>query len=72
MKNETESYVRIGGEGLEKSYVPLHGKGGGCQNCQNPPYVINEYPLALILNKFHYKQLDLALTFHGLIVCYSE
>ena len=29
LKNEIESYVRIGGEGFEKSYIPLHGHGGG-------------------------------------------
>ena len=29
LKNEMESYVRITGEELEKSYVPLHGDRGG-------------------------------------------
>ena len=29
LKNEMESYVRIGGEGFEKSYVFLRGVGGG-------------------------------------------
>ena len=44
LRNEMESYVRIGGEGFEKSYVPLHrGGGGGVRNCQNHPYVINEW-----------------------------
>ena len=33
------------GEGFEKSYVPLHGGGVGAKNCQNHPYVINEWPL---------------------------
>ena len=28
LKNEMESYVRIGGEGFEKSYVPVHGGRG--------------------------------------------
>ena len=28
LKNEIESYERIGGEGFEKSYIPLHGVGG--------------------------------------------
>jgi len=28
LKNEMESYVRIGGEGFEKSYVPYMGLGG--------------------------------------------
>ena len=32
------------GRGFEKSYVPLHG-GRGVKNCQNHPYVINEWPL---------------------------
>ena len=35
-------------EGFEKSYVPLHGDGeGGIKNCQNHPYVINEWPLTI-------------------------
>ena len=29
---------------FEKSYVPLHG-GRGVKNCQNHPYVINEWSL---------------------------
>ena len=33
------------GKGFEKSYVPLHGDGGGVKNCQNHPYIINEWPL---------------------------
>ena len=44
LKNEMESYVRIGGEGFGKSYVLLH-RGRGIQNCKNHPYVINEWPL---------------------------
>ena len=45
LKNEMESYVRIGG-GFEKSYVgyPYMGVGRGVKNCQNHPYVINEWP----------------------------
>ena len=39
-----ESYVRIGGKVFEKSYIPLHW-GRGVKNCQNHPYVINEWPL---------------------------
>ena len=31
-------------EGFKKSYVPLH-VGRGVKNCQNHPYVINEWPL---------------------------
>ena len=42
LKNEMESYLRIG-EGFEKSYVPLHG-GRGVKNCQNHPYVVSEGP----------------------------
>ena len=45
LKNEMESYVRIGGRGFKKSYVPLHG-GRGVKNWQNHPYVINELPLS--------------------------
>ena len=44
LKNEKESYVRIRGRGLKKSYVPLHG-GRGAKNCQNDPYIINEWHL---------------------------
>ena len=44
LKNEIESYVRIG-EGFEKSYVPFMGVGEGVKNYQNRPYVINEWPL---------------------------
>ena len=35
------------GEGFEKSYVPLHGEGGGVKHCQNQPYVISKWPLRL-------------------------
>ena len=45
LKNEMESYVRLGGKAFEKSYVPLHGGRGGVKNCQNHPCVINEWPL---------------------------
>ena len=45
LKNEMKSYVRIGGRGFEKSYVPSHGVRGGVKNCQYHPYVINEWPL---------------------------
>ena len=31
LKNEMESYVRIGGERFEKFYVPYMGLGGGGQ-----------------------------------------
>ena len=48
LKNEMESYVRIGGRGFEKSYVPLHGGRGGVKNFQNHPYVINEWPLTIL------------------------
>ena len=40
-----ESCVRIEGEGFEKSYIPLHGGREGVKNCQNHPYVNNEWPL---------------------------
>jgi hypothetical protein len=38
LKNEMESFVRIWGEGIETSYVPLH-EGKGVNNCQIHPYV---------------------------------
>ena len=50
LKNEMESYIRIGGERFEKSYVTLHG-GEGFKNCQNRPYVINEWLLTSSLHK---------------------
>ena len=50
LKNEIESYVRIGGM-FEKSYIRLHGV-GGVKNCQNHPYVINEWPLIYLIWKF--------------------
>ena len=52
LKNEIESYVRIGGKGLKNIKVILYGgKGGGVKNCQNHPYVINEWPLIHLLDK---------------------
>ena len=39
-----ESYVRIGGTGLKNLMYPYIGV-GGLKNCQNYPYVINEWPL---------------------------
>ena len=33
------------GEGFEKSYVPLHEGREGIKNCQNHPYVINDWTL---------------------------
>ena len=45
MKNEMESYVRIGGGVWKNLTYPCMGV-GGFKNCQNHPYVINEWPLA--------------------------
>ena len=39
-----ESYVRIGGRGLRNLKYPYMGV-GGVKNCQNDPYVMNEWPL---------------------------
>ena len=47
LKDEMESYVKI--EGFENSYVPLQG-GRGVKNCQNHPYVINEWPLRAVMS----------------------
>ena len=44
LKNEMESYVRIEGRGLKNFMYPYMGV-GGVKNCQNHPYVINEWPL---------------------------
>ena len=40
-----EFYVRIGGRGRKKIFVPLHGS-RGVKNSQIHPYVINELPLS--------------------------
>ena len=48
LKNEMESYVRMRGGGVWKSYVPLHGGRGG-QKLQYLPHVINEWPLTLLV-----------------------
>ena len=47
LKNEMESYIRIGGRDLKNLKYPYMGVGGGGKNCQNHPYVINEWPLIL-------------------------
>ena len=44
VKNEVESYVRIGRRGLKNLTYPYVGV-GAVKNCQNHPYVINEWPL---------------------------
>ena len=43
LKIEMESYVRIGGRGLKNRTYPYM---GGVENCQNHPYVINEWPFS--------------------------
>ena len=42
-----ESYVRIGGRGLKNLTYPYMGV-VGVKNCQNHPYIINEWPLSNI------------------------
>ena len=44
-KNEMESYIRIAGRGLKNLTYPYLDGGGGVKNCQNHPYVINEFDL---------------------------
>ena len=44
LKNEMESYIRIGERGLKNLTFPYMGV-GEVKNCQNRPYVINEWPL---------------------------
>ena len=46
LKNEMESYVTIGGRGLKYLTYPYMGV-EGVKNCQNHPYVINEWSLAI-------------------------
>ena len=43
LKNEMESYVRVGGRGLKNLTYPYMGEGG--KNVQNHPFIINEWPL---------------------------
>jgi hypothetical protein len=47
LKNEVESYVRIRGKGL-KNLTYLYVGVGRVKNCQNHPYIINEWPLTLL------------------------
>ena len=47
LKNEMESYVRIGEKDLKNLTYPYMGV-GGVNNCQNHPYVINEWPIGII------------------------
>jgi hypothetical protein len=42
LKNEMESYLRIGGRDLKKNLTYLYMGVGGVKNYQNHPYVINE------------------------------
>ena len=51
-----ESYVRIGGE-FEKSYE-RYMEVGEVRNCQNHPYVINEWPLRYELSKKERKSIQ--------------
>ena len=44
LKNEMESYVRIGGRGLKNLTYPYMVV-VGVKNCKHHPYVINESPL---------------------------
>jgi hypothetical protein len=50
LKNEMESYIRIGGRGLKNLTHPYMAA-RGVKNCQNPPYVINEWSLISYLMK---------------------
>ena len=48
LKNEMESYVRIGGRGLKNLTYPYMGA-GGIKHYQKHPYVINEWSLRNLL-----------------------
>ena len=48
LKNEMESYVKIGGSGLKNLTYPYLVVEEGGKNCQNNPYVINEWPLTVL------------------------
>ena len=52
LKNEMGALRKNRREGFEKSCVPLHA-GRGVKNCQNHPYVINEWPPKLFY-KIHF------------------
>ena len=47
LKNEMESYVRIGERSLKNFKYPYMGA-EGVKNCQNHPYVINKWPLMVL------------------------
>ena len=44
-----ESYVKIEGRGMKNLMYLYMGVGEGVKNCQNHPYVINEWPLTDII-----------------------
>ena len=44
LNNERETYVRIGRRSLKNLTYPYMGI-GGVKNCQNHPYIFNEWPL---------------------------
>ena len=50
LKNYMESDVRIGGRDLKNLTYSYMGVGGRVKNCQNHPYVINEWPLTIELS----------------------
>ena len=60
-----ESYVRIGGRGLKNLTYPYMGV-REVKNCQNHPYVINEWPLNTLYLKF------LLEAFHVLECLYGD
>ena len=51
-----ESYVGIGRRGLQNLMYPYMVVGGGVKNCQNPPYVINEWPLTRQILKYNVEE----------------
>ena len=63
LKNEMESYVRIGGRSLKNVTYPYMGVGGGSKISKNHPYVINEWSLTrtLIHNAFSYLHIHIIL-----------
>ena len=51
LKNEMESYLKIGGRGLKNLTYPYMGV-RGVKNFQNHPHVINEWPLICLTTTF--------------------
>ena len=52
LKNEMESYVRIGRRSLRNLTYPYMEVGWRVKICQKHPYVINEWPLTVAMETY--------------------